>query len=86
MWNYFDSPSRRVTFLTANTGILHLIPIVGLGSLPQAGNEHIKRSRVLELTSVTLSTEESFAPGKDVRIGLGCMFSSGFQSLSASPI
>lgn len=86
MRNYFDSPSCRVTFLTASTGILHLIPIVGLSSLPQCGNEHIKRSRVLELTSVAFSAEESFAPGKDVQIGLGCVFFSGFQSLSASPI
>lgn len=52
----------------------------------QGGNENIKRSRVLELTSVAFSAEESFAPGKDVQIGLGCVFSSGFQSLSASPI
>lgn len=75
-----------VTFLSASIRVLHLISIVGLSSLPQGGNEPIKRSRELELTSVTFSVEESFAPGKDVQIGLGCMFSSGFQSLSASPI
>lgn len=88
MMSYFDSPSCRVVFLTAIflTGILRFIPIVGLSSLPDGGNEHIKRNRGLELTSVTFSAEESFAPGKDVQIGLGCVFSSGFQSLSASPI
>lgn len=86
MRNDFDLASCRVTFLTASTGILHLLPIEGLSSLPQGGIEHVKRSRLLELTSVAFSAEESFAPGKDVQIGLGCVFSSGLQSLSASPV
>lgn len=75
-----------VTFLTVCMRILHLIPMVGLSSLPQGGSERGRRRRALELTSVALSREESFAWGKDVQIGLGCLFSSGFQSLSASPI
>jgi len=81
-----DSPLCRTIFLTVSTGILHLMPVVGLSSLPQGGSVSIKRSRALELTSVALPAKESFAAGEDVQIGLGCVFSSGFQSLSASPI
>lgn len=44
----------------------------------QGRNEHMERNREVQLTSVTFSVGESFAPGKDVQIGLGCVFSSGF--------
>lgn len=86
---HLSSPPRNnfhplpAEFLQPPLGFLHGIPPVGPSSLPQHGMGTLG---MLEVTFVTFSSGGTFARGADVQLGLGRVFSNGFQSRSASPI